>query len=456
MSGQTHAPNPARIITFSFFLAILAGTLLLSLPFSTALGRIRLSDALFTATSAVCVTGLSVVDIGTTFTRFGQIVIMILIQLGGLGIMTFSAFFLSLLGRRASITDRFAFRMITEKFASVNLFRALLAILSVTLVLEGLGAAFLFLRFQEMFPFPKALYYSIFHAISAFCNAGFSLFPESLIGFQEEFLVPAVMMTLIFLGGLGFFVLTDAVEKIGNFILRRKSFRVSLHAKIVLTTTVFLILSGTVIIWLLERGNLLSSLPLPLQIWNALFQSITPRTAGFNTLQISSLSDATLFFIGILMFIGGAPASTAGGIKVTTFGIFLAMVWCQARGREGTSLFKRKVPQQVIARSLAILVASFALINLMTFLLAISEHQGLPPVLASSRFLSLFFEVLSAFGTVGLSMGLTPTLTLTGKLLIIFTMFVGRLGPLTLALAVAARRPSEVHFEYAEEEVIVG
>lgn len=426
------------------------------LPLSTVSGKISFVDALFTATSAVCVTGLGVVDIGSYFTRFGQTVIMVLIQVGGLGIMTFSTFFLGLLGKRTSLADRLSLRMMAERFASVNIFQTLLFIFGVTLVIEAVGAGLLFLRFREILSPSEAIYYAVFHAVSSFCNAGFSLFPDNLRGFQKEFLVPGVVMGLVIAGGLGFFVLTDAVQKFGNFIFKHKTFRVSLHAKIVLSMSAFLVLLGAVVIWLLERGNALAGLPLPFQLWNALFQSVTPRTAGFNTLDMTSLSNATLFFLAMLMFVGGAPASTAGGIKVTTFAILLALVFSQWRGREWTSIFKRKIPKEMIARSLAIFAGSFVLINLIVLLLQITEHLGVPHAKVQWPFLDILFEVVSAFGTVGLSTGVTPFLTAAGKLLIIFTMFVGRIGPLTLALAIVTRHRPEIHYQYPEEEVMVG
>lgn len=452
---EIQTPNPAKLVLTSFFLAILAGTGLLMLPLSTVSGKISFVDALFTATSATCVTGLVVVDTGSYFTRFGQNVVLFLIEAGGLGIMTFSTFFLLLLGKRVSVTDRLALRMMGEKFASANLFRALLLIFAMTALIEAAGAALLFVRFRQVFPVGEAIYYSIFHAISAFCNAGFSLFRDSLVGFQREFFLPGVVMILIVFGGLGFFVFADVLEKTGTLIQRRP-FRISLHTKLTLITTVALILIGAGLIWILELKNLLSGLPLPLQFWNALFQSITPRTAGFNTLEMASLSNATLYFLTMLMFIGGAPASTAGGIKVTTFSILLALIFAQARGRESTSIFQRKIPQEMIARSLAIFAGSFVLVTLVTFLLQITEHLGVPHGIVRGRFLDLLFETVSAFGTVGLSTGLTPSLTAGGKLLIIFTMFAGRVGPLTLALAIVLKHRREIHYDYPEEEVMVG
>lgn len=451
---RTQAANPAKLILLSFAAAILAGTALLLLPISTVSG-ISPVNALFTSTSAVCVTGLIVVDTGSAFTRFGQTVIMMLIQLGGLGIMTFSTFFLVLFGKPVSATDRLSFRMMGERFAGVNLFRTLLFILSTALLVEGAGAGLLYLRFREMFPPGEAVYFSLFHSVSAFCNAGFSLFQDSLMGFQKEFFLPGVMMGLIVIGGAGFFVISDGVEKIRSW-WGRKPFRMSLHSRVILKGSLILILSGAALIWVFERENQLAGLPLSSQIWNALFQSITPRTAGFNTLNTGFLSNPTLFLLIMLMFIGAAPASTAGGIKVSTFAVLLALIRSQIKGQEGAFVSKRKIPNQIVARALAVFAASFVLINLMTLLLLVTEHLGLPHSQIRGGFLELLFEVVSAFGTVGLSAGVTPVLTGAGKLLIIFVMYVGRIGPLTLALAVVTGRRPKAHYEYAEEEVMVG
>lgn len=455
MKNISNEFQAAKIISLSFLGTILVGTLLLQLPVSTHAGRLNGVDALFMATSAVCVTGLSVIDIGTQFTRFGQIVMLCLIQIGGLGIMTFSLLFSLFLGLRTTLASRLSVATLSRKLDATGLLRTLALIFLMTVFLEGIGAALLFWRLKEMHTFQFALFSSVFHAVSAFCNAGFSLYRDSLTGFQKEFWLPAVMMLLIILGGLGFVVM-DELYLWGKSFFQKRKFSFSLHTRIALVGSFVLLLAGALFFFFLERHNQFNHLSLPGQWFNSLFLSVTARTAGFNTVDTPALSNATLFFLILLMFVGGCPGSAAGGIKVNTFAVLIALIKGQVKGQGMTSIFKRKIPASVIGKSLAIFTAAFIIINLTTLLLQITEGIGISHVISQSSFLELFFEATSAFGTVGLSTGVTPHLTAGGKLLTTFLMFAGRVGPLTLGIVILSRRKQQGRFEYAEEEIIVG
>lgn len=456
MAQGSREANPSKIVSLSFLGAILTGTLFLMLPFSSSGEPLNFIDALFMATSATCVTGLTIINIGTELTPIGQMIILICIQIGGLGIMTFSLFFFLAAGKTATLASKMTVvGSLSRRTEEQKLLRALFFIFVMTFVIEGIGAVILYPRLQMLESPSKAMFSSIFHAVSAFCNAGFGLYPDSLMPFQKDFVVPGVVMGLIVLGGIGFVVI-DEVKEFARSFFSKQAFRWSLHTKVVLAATLCLILFGTALIWLLEYDNTLKNLPPVFQFWNALFQSVTPRTAGFNTVDISMMYDATLYFVMMLMFIGAAPGSTAGGIKVTTFAVLLAVIKSQAKGQEMTSIFKRKIPVDVIGRALAIFAAAFILVNFITFLLQITERASIESNVPHMNFLGLFFETVSAFGTVGLSTGVTPYLSDLGKLLITFTMFLGRIGPITFALGMIARRRKQVHFEYAEEDVMIG
>lgn len=401
--------------------------------------------ALFTATSATCVTGLVVVDTKTYWSTFGQIVIMLLIQVGGLGIMTMSTLFALILGRRITFKERLVMQEAFNTNSLGGIVKFAKYILMVSFLFESIGAIILTLRFLPQMGLKKAVYYGLFHSISAFNNAGFDLMGNfrSLTGYVSDWVVNLVIMGLIIFGGLGFYVLLDIYE-------HRHFNKFTLHSKIVITITLFLIAIGTLLIFLFEYNNpkTLKPLDFPTKILASLFQAVTPRTAGFNTLSLSDMTIASKFLTIILMFIGASPAGTGGGIKTTTFAVILYTVLSVIKGEEETVLYKRTISRNIVYKAVAISFISVFIIFSVTMVLSITE---------TSDFLTILYETISAFGTVGLSLGLTPELTTVGRIIIIFTMYTGRVGPLTLALALAQRqkKPKPI-MKYAEEKIMVG
>ncbi len=446
--GGKPSLRPAHYLLMGFAGAILLGALLLWLPVSTNGSPISFVDALFTSTSAVCVTGLIVVDTGTKFTLFGQIVILTLIQTGGLGIMTFSVFFMILLGKRISFKGRVAIHDSFSHSPFKNFSGMLKAIFALAFGIEALGALGLTLCFMRDMPFKRAVYSAVFHSISAFCNAGFSLFPDSLVRYQNSIPVNIIFMLLIVLGGLGFLVLIDLPSL---FDRRRK---LSLHAKVVLITTGCLILGGAIFIFVTEYAAQLAALPWRGKILASFFQSVTPRTAGFNTLDYSRLTNATLFFTLFLMFVGASPGSCGGGIKTSTFAVLILLVWRRIHGHRRVSILQRTLPQEVTDRVIVISFLAFVTVFAATLILLVSEGWGVPAGKERLHLINLLFEVVSAFGTVGLSTGITATLSAFAKGVLVTVMYVGRVGPATVAFSM--RPQEEEHFQFAEEHTMVG
>ncbi len=441
--------HPAAIIIYSYVLAILTGTLLLSLPIASAGDPIGAVDALFTATSALCVTGLNVVDTGTTFTAFGKTIILLLMQLGGLGVMTFSVLFFLFLGRGFSARGRW---IITEGFTPSpirNVPSLLASIFLFTLLVECLGGLILFLDWRGEMAAGQALFAGAFHSVSAFCNAGFSFFDTNFVRYRGDVLFNATICCLIVLGGIGFPVIHEIA---GRIRARRQRRRValSLHTRAVLTMTAVLILAGAVLVFALEYQSALAGLPMGEKVLASLFQSITARTAGFNTLDTGSLAVATLFVLVMLMFIGASPGSCGGGIKTTSLAVLVAILSSRIRGRAVTSLFRRTIPDETVSRALAVFILAVITLTAGIVLLLITQQP--PP---REYFLTYVFEAVSAFGTVGLSMGVTPALTATGKLIIIVLMLLGRVGLLTVAYVVTSRRVA-APFQYGEGRVMIG
>jgi len=453
--GRKRHNRPEKLIAYSFICAIIAGCLLLKLPFSAKSGHMSFIDALFTATSAVCVTGLSVIDIGKDLTFTGQAFMLVLIQAGGLGIMTLSVLFFLMLGKRTSFTSRLSLGNISLDFDPQSMKRTLGLVLATTFIFEFAGAALLYGQMSRIHTFPMAVFSSVFHAVSAFCNSGFSLYSDSLTRFQGQIYVPVVIMALVVTGGLGFMVISEFYEGIID-IKNRKRFRLSLHSKIALTGTACLLVLGAAVIFALEQKNLFAGMPAVNKAVNAVFLSVTSRTAGFNTVDTGMLSNATLFFVIMLMFIGGCPGSTAGGIKVNTFVVLFAVLAGKLKGDLTTSIYKRKIPPVVIDKTVAIFSASLFVLCLFLFLFLMSENIWVSHTVSKGSFLELFFESASAFGTVGLSVGATAKLSTLGKLLTVFLMFAGRVGPITLAVALQTMRRKRLKYEYAEEEIMVG
>jgi len=437
--------TPARILVIGFGLLILLGGLLLSLPIASKQGTgLPLLDALFTATSAVCVTGLVVVDTGTYFSTFGQLVILFLIQIGGLGFMTVATFLTIFTGKRIGLKERLILQQALNVDSLEGLIRLARNVVLLTLGIEAFFATVLAVRFSAEMPPLQAIYYGVFHAITAFCNAGFDLFGDfkSLADYVTDPTVNIAIISSIILGGLGFVVMVD----IGR--LMRKQ-RMSLHSKLVLVMTTALLVVGMLGYYLFENENphTLGALSDNGKWLASLFASTTARTAGYASINYELITEGGGLWTMILMFIGASPGSTGGGIKTVTALAILLYVWTVMTNKENTVVFKRSVSKTVIYKSLVIAVMSSLTIAFAVLVLSVTENVTLD---------RLLFEVTSAFSTTGLSMNLTPTLSPAGRVIIIIMMFIGRLGPLTLALALAARRPDKANVKYPEGNLYVG
>lgn len=443
-SGKWVKLSPARILAIGFLSLILIGTFLLMLPISTNEGNeLSFIDALFEATSAVCVTGLVVVDTGTTFTVFGEMVLLFLIQIGGLGFMTIGVIIAIFLGKNIGLKGRLVIQESLNQLSLEGMVRLVKFVLIFTLIIEGLGAVVLSMRWANEFGFPQSIYYGIFHSISAFNNAGFDIMGDfrSMTEYVGDFTIITTLSSLLIIGGIGYTVILD--------IWKKKSFKkLSLHTKLVLWITLILNVLGTILILVLEYNNpgTLSGLSIKDKILGAYFHGVVPRTAGFNSLNMPELTMSSQFVTIMLMFIGGGSGGTAGGIKVTTFVIILLAVWNLIRGNDDVNIMERRLPKDLVYRAFAITVYSVGIVSLMIFILTITEEAPLNFIL---------FEVISAFGTVGMSLGLTPELSAIGKVVISFLMFIGRVGPLTLAFALA-KKNNKLPFKYAEEKIMIG
>lgn len=440
--------TPSRILILGFAAIILLGGFLLSLPIASKNGQsLGLLDALFTSTSAVCVTGLVVVDTGTHFTQFGQFVIIALIQIGGLGIMTMSTLIALILGKRIGLKERILIQESFNQFNLSGLVRLIINVIIVTLVFEFLGGLILSLRFWADFPMDRAFAFGFFHSVSAFCNAGFDLFGQvygpysSITHYVNDWTVTLTIGGLIIFGGLGFPVIIELIKY-------PKNKRLSLHTKVVILITGLLILVGAILLFIFEinNRNTIGGLKISGKFLGALFQSITPRTAGYNSLDISKMKVASWLIIIILMFFGASPSSTGGGIKTTTFGVLLATVIATARGKHDVEMFERRFPQELINKSITIMFIALTWVFLVTLVMSVVEPQSL---------IRLLFEVMSAFGTVGLSTGITPTLSDISKISLIITMFIGRVGPLTVMVALTntERKPGG---RFITDQVMIG
>jgi trk system potassium uptake protein TrkH len=434
--------SPNQVLVLSFLGFILIGTYLLHLPMASASEEtISWIDSLFTATSAACVTGLIVVDTGSDFSIFGQWIILILIQVGGIGIMTFSTMFAFLLGKKISLRQRLIIQESLNQFSIGGLIRLAKYIFLFTLFFEGLGTLIMYINWHNIDRNHSPLFISFFHAVSAFCNAGFSLFSDSLEKYISHPGINIIFIILIIAGGIGFLVLVELYE-----YPRRKKF--SLHSKLVIIITLILLVAGTLGIYLFENQNpdTIQSYGPKAKILSSIFQSATARTTGFNTIPIGQMGNAALFLLIILMFIGGSPTSAAGGIKTTTFGIlFLRMIYT-LKGKRYIYVFQRKISEEIVNKALAVFMLYLSWTIVMTLFLSYLEDFS---------FIELFFEMVSAFGTVGLSMGITSSLSFSSKLIIILTMFFGRLGPLALAMSLIINRQPE-SIQYPEDRVMVG
>ncbi|AUM64002.1 TrkH family potassium uptake protein [Brevibacillus laterosporus] len=437
--------SPPKVLVLGFALIIAIGAILLTLPIATNDGQgLSLINAVFTSTSATCVTGLVVTDTGTTFTLFGQLVILALIQVGGLGFMTLATFFALLMGKKISLQQRLLLQESLNQISIEGVVRLAKMLLIFTGLIELTGGILLTLRFAFDMPFAKALYYGMFHSISNFNNAGFDLMGEfsSLTKYVSDPIVNITVCLLIILGGIGFIVMAEVYGY-------RDTKRLSLHTKVVLTTTAILIILGTLAIFILEFTNPKTLQPLsPVgKFFGALYQSVTARTAGSNTISIGDMHQSSLFFMIVLMFIGASPGSTGGGIKTTTFATLLGAVWAQIKGREDVIFYRQRILPHMIYKSLTVTMTALFIVIIVSMILTITEP--------GKDFLMILFESVSAFATVGLSMGLTPDLSDIGKIVISLTMFAGRVGPLTIAFALAQRNRKE-YFRYPKGKIMIG
>jgi trk system potassium uptake protein TrkH len=461
--------NPTRTLIASFLILIVAGAGLLMLPRASTQQRAGFIDALFTATSATCVTGLIVRDTGKDFSLMGQIIILVLIQLGGLGIVIFGVVFALLLGQALGLRGSVAMQDLLSARTISQIGNMILFIFTGTILIEAIGAVSLFRMWDNMPDWAGSIqqqwFCSIFHSISAFCNAGFGLFSDSLVSFNRYWQVYLVVCPLIILGGLGFGVLYNLANIISDRARRfmRRQFhrryamtmevpkRMQLQTKVVLSVSALLIVVGMLAILLFERYTSQGQSSQSVGILGALFQSITARTAGFNTVDIKALSPSSKFVLILLMFIGGSPGSAAGGIKTATFVVIIMSVVASLRKRETVEMFGRSVRLVVIGRAVTITMLFLAVLFCATFALSITESGNK----SGLTMLDIMFEAASALGTVGLTTGITPSLTGAGKLIIITAMLIGRLGPLTLLAAVTFnQKPAK--YSYPEEAIIVG
>lgn len=449
--------QPAQIIILGFIILIFWGSILLSLPIATRSGKaLHYIDALFTSTSAVCITGLVVVDTGTAFSLFGQVVIILLIQVGGLGVMTVMSLAYLLIGKRITLSERMVIKETFNEFDLSGLVKIVLNVLKVTLAAELLGAVLLATRFIPAFGVDKGIYFSLFHAISAFCNAGFDILGPvskaypSFSMFANDPVVVLTMSFLIVLGGLGFMVINQVLSPTRI----RKKEKLSRYTKLVLTITTMLILLGFVAVVSFEQNNpkTLGSMSFGNKLLNGLFQAVTPRSGGFATIDQNLMLPVTKSIVILLMFIGASPAGTGGGIKTTTFAIVLLFLLASARGKQDVTILDRRVATETVRRALTITLLAFTVVAVACLaLLGIEEQRG-----GMFTFENIIFEVVSAF-TAGLSVGLTPTLSMASRIILIFVMFAGRVGLMTLVVGLAVRsRKDDTRIRYPEERFMVG
>ena len=447
--GKASFQHAESILALGFLAVILLGTVLLALPIAAKNGQsIGLFDSLFTSTSAVCVTGLVVVDTGTTFSLFGQIVLIVLIQVGGLGFMVFATMLMVMLGRKISIRGRMLIRESMNASSLSDLGSLTRLYLLLSLAIELIGTITLCFRFVPLYGWKHGTWMALFHSVSAFCNAGFDLFGNyaSLTAFSGDPLVLLTVASLIILGGLGFSVILETARN-------RQGFRnLSLHTRIVLMTTLVLLLAGTVFYWIVERTNAetLAGCSEGEKILNAFFQSVTMRTAGFNSFDLSGFRDGSKLFSSLLMIIGASPASTGGGIKTTTIAALTLLMLSVVRGESEVNVARRRLSDDISRRALAVAVLFLTTLLTGTLIISLIENGRFPLE-------DILFEASSAMGTVGVSAIGTPNLSSASRAILLPMMFLGRVGPLTLAVAVAKRQGGlRIASKYPEERIMIG
>ena len=438
--------SPYMTILLSFMVVTILGGILLSLPISMRYGKsVKLIDGFFIATSAICVTGLSSIDIGSVYNIFGQMVILVLIQLGGLGVITFTSVIIIMISKKIGYYTK---KIVQEDINIDTTFKieeyVKKVILSV-IVIEFIGTVILFFEFIKKFGFLKAVYYSFFHSVSAFCNAGFSLFSDNLYGFKNSFIINMTIPLLIFLGGIGFSTILNCYN-----VLRKKEKRLTSTTKLSIKISIFLVIIGMVAMFILEYSNksTIGNLSFGQKLEASFFQSVTTRTAGFNTISILGLKRSTSLLFVILMFIGASPGSTGGGIKTTTIGLIILGTLATLKNKDTIEYDKRSVSWRIYSKAITVLFISLIYTTICVFLLILFERN--------KNLLELVFEVFSAFGTVGLSRNLTPSLADISKFILIVTMFVGRVGPLTIALALSKSNLKKGRYTYPQENILIG
>ncbi|MGG7176271.1 TrkH family potassium uptake protein [Clostridium paraputrificum] len=437
--------NEVQILAIGFVILIFIGGFILSLPISSSSGEsTNFLDSLFTATSATCVTGLVTLDTGTHWSLFGQVIIMLLIEIGGLGFMSFATFIAILFGKKITLKNRLIMQEAMNTFSIQGLVKMVKYVMGFTFAIQIGGALLLSTQLIPEFGFKKGLFYSIFHSVSSFCNAGFDLFGNftSYTGYYNNAVILLTVSALIAIGGLGFTVLLE----IYNYKGKKK---LSLHSKVVLLITAILIVGGAVFILLLEYNNPETLAPMNLKdkVVNSIVASTSPRTAGVNSISTDGMTMAGKFVTILLMFIGGSPGSTAGGLKTTTLGIIIFTVISVIKGREDTEIFGRRFSKELVYKAFSVLFIGMSLVMFVTMVLSITEPD--------ESFISLLYESTSAFGTVGLTTGVTQRLSVVGKIIVIITMYLGRVGPLTVVLALANRRKKSC-YKYPEGKVLIG
>jgi len=437
--------SEVQVLALGFAIIILVGGTILSLPISSASGdSTNFLDSVFTATSATCVTGLVVVDTGTHWNMFGQVVIMTLIEIGGLGFMSFATFISVIAGKRITLKNRLLMQEAMNTFSIQGLVKMLQKVMLFAFVIQFAGAAILATQLIPDFGLGKGLYVSVFSSISTFCNAGFDLFGNyrSYTIYYDNSIILLTVSALIAIGGLGFGVLIELY----NY---KNSKKLSIHTKMVLSITSILIIGGTIAIFLLEYNNpeTMAAMGFKDKIVNSIVASITPRTAGINSISTGGMTTAGKYLTVILMFIGGSPGSTAGGIKTTTFGIILCTAISVIRGRDNTEVFKRTISKELVYKVFTILILATGLVMSVTMILTITEP--------GHSFLDLLFEATSGFGTVGLTTGVTPGLSSIGKMLIMMLMYLGRVGPLTVVMALLINKDG-AKYKYPDGKILIG
>lgn len=445
--------TPAQTLILTWSSVIFIGAFLLMLPISR-LKPLSFVDALFTSASSVCVTGLMTVNISGTFTVFGQVVILFLIQIGGIGIIAAGTFFMLLLGRAVPMNDWSTIRNTYTSSKELSIRRLIIKIIIMVFCVEAVGTLVLTLIWSGRIGFTRALYSGLFHSVSAFNNAGISILPDGLYGMEKTFAADLTVTVLIILGGLGFVTITELISFGKRGPHRKKGF--SLQTRIILFFTFLLISVGTICFFIFEYNHALAGKPIQEQLMVSFFQSVSARTAGFANIHIDELNNESIYTLLLLMFVGGAPGSTAGGIKITALAAMIAIVLSRYKGHDKANIFKRTIPETIVSHAITIISIATLVVIFFTFILLVTEYNPVSG-LGDERgeFLKMVFEAVSALGTVGLSLGETPLLSLPGKIAIIMLMLIGRLGPLTVIMAIRTSK-SRSAYHYAEENIMVG